>query len=204
MTRATSMQPATSSAVLATLLALALPAIADAHIVGGEAMGFVSGLEHPILGWDHVIAMISVGLWGAQLGRPAIWLLPLSFPLVMALGGFLGLIGVGLPGAEVGVAFSGVLLGAVVLLELRPPLAVAAALVGIFGLYHGHAHGAELPPGQNALLYSLGFVIATGALHLTGIAIGSIHHWRWGRPVLRLAGACVCAVGLFYVRMALA
>jgi urease accessory protein len=187
-------------AVLVTLFAtLATSDIANAHIVGGEAIGFLSGLKHPVSGLDHIIAMVSVGLWGAQLGAPAIWLLPLTFPLIMALGGFLGLVGVPLPGTEIAIAFSGVMLGAFVLLELRPPLYWAAALVGIFGLYHGHAHGTELPPGENGLLYSLGFVLATGFLHVTGITIGLIHRWPWGTRVLRLAGGGVLAIGLTFL-----
>jgi urease accessory protein len=180
-------------------MSLVQPTIAEAHILGGEAVGFMSGIKHPVSGWDHIIAMVSVGLWGAQLSMPATWLLPLTFPLVMAVGGFLGIIGVPLPGTEIGIALSGVLLGTVVLFEWRPPLYWAAALVGVFGLYHGHAHGAELPPGEDALLYSLGFVIGTGALHLTGIGIGLIHRWLWGRRLLRLAGGCVCAMGLSYL-----
>ncbi len=185
------------------LLAL-LPQEAYAHIVKGEAIGFVSGFEHPISGLDHIIAMVAVGLWGAQLGAPAIWLLPVTFPLVMALGGFLGLIGVPLPGSEIAIALSGVCLGAAVLSEFRPPLWVAAALVGIFGLFHGYAHGAELPPGQNALLYSIGFVLATGLLHATGITIGLIHRWPLGRLALRAAGAGVMCGGAFFLWGALA
>jgi len=180
-------------------VAMLAPVAASAHIVKGEAIGFVSGILHPLTGLDHVIAMIAVGMWGAQLGRPAIWLLPVTFPLVMAFGGFLGLIGVPLPGSEIAIALSGVCLGGAVLLELRPPLAVAAALVGVFGLFHGYAHGAELPPGQNALLYSLGFVLATGFLHATGIAIGLVHRWQWGRLALRGAGAAVLCGGAFFL-----
>ncbi len=176
-----------------------LPKLAAAHIRQGEAAGFLSGLEHPVSGLDHIIAMVSVGLWGAQLDAPAIWLLPLTFPLVMSVGGFLGLIGVPLPGTEIGIALSGVLLGAAVLAEWRPPLYAAAALVGLFGLYHGHAHGAELPPGENALLYSLGFVLATGFLHVTGITIGLIHRWPWGAHLLRAAGGAVMACGLYFL-----
>jgi urease accessory protein len=172
--------------------------------VRGEAIGFVSGFLHPLSGLDHIIAMVSVGLWGAQLGLPAIWLLPLTFPLIMAVGGFLGLIGVPLPGTEVGIALSGVLLGLVVLLELRPRLVWAAALVGLFGLYHGHAHGAELPPGQDALLYSLGFILATGLLHLSGIGVGLVHRWPWGRSFIRSAGAAVCACGCYFLWLAAA
>lgn len=188
---------------IAALVAFAAPSVASAHLVRGEAVGLVSGFEHPISGLDHVLAMVAVGLWGAQLGMPALWLLPVTFPLVMALGGFLGLIGVPLPGGEIAIAMSAVCLGACVLAELRPPLAVAAALVGLFGLYHGHAHGAELPPGQNALLYSLGFVTATGLLHATGIAVGLAHRWPWGRLLLRGAGGVVLAGGAYFLTLAL-
>jgi urease accessory protein len=189
---------------LPVALALILMAVpAQAHIRQGEATGFVSGLAHPVSGLDHIIAMVAVGLWGAQLGAPAIWLLPVTFPMVMAFGGFLGLIGIPLPVVEIGIALSGVLLGAVVLFELKAPLYLATALVGIFGLYHGHAHGAELPPGENGLLYSLGFVLATGALHAAGIGIGTIHRWDWGRTALRLAGAGISLGGVSFLFEAL-
>lgn len=181
------------------ILACLLPQDAGAHIVKGEAVGFASGFAHPLSGFDHIIAMVAVGLWGAQLGAPAIWLLPITFPLVMAFGGFLGLVGVPLPGSEIAIALSGVCLGGAVLTELKPPLWVAAALVGTFGLFHGYAHGAELPPGQNALLYSIGFILATGLLHATGITIGLIHRWSWGKAALRGAGAVVFCGGLFFL-----
>ena len=113
----------------------------------GQATGFLTGFLHPISGLDHVLAMVAVGLWGAQLGAPAIWVLPVAFPLVMAFGGFLGLLGVPLPGVEFGIAASAILLGAAVMSERRPPLVIAAALVGCFAIFHGHAHGTELPPG---------------------------------------------------------
>jgi urease accessory protein len=190
-------------ALIAIAGAVSLSNSAQAHIVRGEAIGFVSGLKHPVSGLDHICAMIAVGMWGAQLGAPAIWVLPVTFPLIMAIGGFLGLIGVPLPGTELGIALSGVMLGTMVLLEMRPPLYWAAVLVGIFGLYHGHAHGAELPAGENGLLYSLGFVISTGLLHLTGITIGLIHRWPWGRRMLQLAGAGVVVCGLYFMWTAL-
>jgi urease accessory protein len=148
--------------------------------------------------------MVAVGLWGAQLGAPAIWLLPITFPIVMALGGFLGLLGVPLPGVEIGIAASAILLGAAVMTERRPPLYAAAALVGFFAVFHGHAHGTELPPGQSALLYSLGFVMATGCLHAIGIAIGAVHRWRAGRIALRVAGGGVGLAGLFFLWRAFA
>jgi len=193
----------TALAALALVACAVLPAPASAHIVRGEAIGFVSGFLHPISGWDHIIAMVAVGIWGAQLGRPAVWVLPVTFPLIMAVGGFVGLIGVKLPGSEIAIALSGLCLGAAVALSWRPPLAAAAVLVGMFGLFHGYAHGAELPPGQNALLYSLGFVLATGLLHATGISLGLVHRWSWGRWALRAAGAAISCGGAFFLWSAL-
>jgi len=186
---------------LVTML-IAVPAWA--HEQQGQAAGFVTGLLHPVSGLDHVLAMVAVGLWGAQLGAPAIWLLPVTFPLVMACGGFLGLLGVPLPGVEVGIAASAILLGAMVATESRPPLALAAALVALFAVFHGHAHGTELPAGQSGLLYSLGFVVATGGLHAAGIALGLLHRWRSGRMALRGAGAAVGVAGLVFLWRALA
>jgi urease accessory protein len=188
---------ATRAFAAASLAALASPAIA--HVQSGQAAGFVTGFLHPISGLDHVLAMVAVGLWGAQLGAPAIWLLPITFPIVMALGGFLGLLGVPLPGVEIGITASAILLGAAVMTERRPQLYAAAALVGFFAVFHGHAHGTELPPGQSALLYSLGFVMATGCLHAIGIAIGTVHRWPTGRIVLRVAGGGVGLAGLFFL-----
>jgi urease accessory protein len=175
-----------------------------AHPLKGETVSFLTGFHHPISGLDHVVAMIAVGLWGTQLGAPAIWLLPVAFPIVMAIGGVLGLLGVPLPGAEIGIAASAILLGAAVMMELRPPLTLAAVVVGFFAIFHGYAHGSELPPGQNGLLYSLGFVIATGCLHLVGIMIGLIHRWSWGQKALRLTGGGVVLAGLFFMWRAFA
>jgi len=172
---------------------------AQAHVNKGEAAGFLSGLKHPISGLDHVVAMIAVGLWGAQLGAPAIWVLPVAFPMVMACGGMLGLLGVPLPGIEIGIAASAILLGAAVMMELRPPIAVAAVLVGFFAIFHGYAHGSELPAGQSGLLYSIGFVMATGCLHGVGISIGLVHRWSWGQRALRLAGVAIALAGIFFM-----
>ena len=181
---------------------IAWPAIA--HEQQGQAAGFVTGLLHPVSGLDHVLAMVAVGLWGAQLGAPAIWLLPVTFPLVMAFGGFLGLIGVPLPGVELGIATSAILLGAMVALQARPPLALAALLVAFFAVFHGHAHGTELPAGQSGLLYSVGFVVATGLLHAVGISIGLVHRWPAGRILLRAGGAAVSLAGVFFLWRAVA
>ncbi len=178
--------------------------VASAHTQQGQAKGILTGLEHPISGLDHVLAMVAVGLWGAQLGSPAIWLLPVTFPMVMAFGGMLGLMGVPLPGVEYGIAASAILLGGAVMLEIRPPLAAAAVLAGFFAIFHGHAHGTELPPGQSGLLYSMGFVIATGCLHAVGITIGAVNRWDWGQRLLRFAGAIIVAGGMFFMWKAVA
>jgi urease accessory protein len=177
---------------------------AFAHVGQAEAAGLLTGFLHPFSGADHVLAMVAVGLWGAQLGAPAIWVLPVAFPLVMAMGAMLGFLGVPVPGIEYGIAASAIVLGTAVAFEVRPPIVVAALVVGAFAIFHGHAHGAELPPGQSALLYSMGFVVATGLLHATGIGIGTVHQRAWGRNLLRGAGAVVATGGLFFMWKAVA
>jgi urease accessory protein len=194
------MNPRRSAFLAAAML---WPVAVWAHAESGKADGFLAGLHHPISGPDHILAMISVGLWGAQLGAPAIWLLPVTFPIVMAFGGMLGLIGVPLPGVEIGIATSAIILGVAVLSEWRPPLWVAALIVGIFAIFHGHAHGTELPPGSSGMLYSIGFVMATGLLHAFGITIGLIHRWNWGRWALRFAGTVVALAGTRFLWRAL-
>jgi urease accessory protein len=169
------------------------------HTGSGQAAGFLSGLAHPVSGLDHVVAMIAVGLWGAQLGAPAIWVLPVTFPLVMAVGGMLGLLGVPIPGVEIGIALSAVVLGTMVLFEVHAPNWIAAVLVGVFAIFHGHAHGTELPEGQSGLYYSLGFVLATGCLHAVGIAIGLIHRWHAGRVTIRVLGGVVALAGCLFL-----
>jgi urease accessory protein len=178
---------------------LVLPALPFAHVRDSEALGLMSGLQHPVSGLDHVLAMVAVGLWGAQLGAPAVWLLPVTFPMVMALGGMLGLVGVHVPGTEAGIAASALALGVAVCREARPALWVAAVVVAFFAVFHGYAHGAELPPGASGLLYSIGFVVATGTLHATGIAIGLLHRWRAGRIALRVSGGVVACAGASFL-----
>jgi urease accessory protein len=121
--------------------------------------------------------MIAVGLWGVQLGNPAIWLLPIAFPMMMAMGAMMGLLDIPVPGVEIGIALSAIVLGTMILAEVRPKLAVAVAVVGVFAIFHGHAHVTELSPGQSRLQYSMGFVIATGCLHAVGIALGLLCVW---------------------------
>lgn len=192
------------SASLGVVLLLASVVPVSAHEQQGQVAGLLSGLSHPVSGFDHVLAMVAVGLWGAQLGAPAVWLLPVTFPVVMALGGFVGLLNVPLPGAEIGIALSALLLGVAVAREARPPLAAAAVLIGVFAIFHGHAHGTELPPGVSGLAYSIGFVAATGLLHATGIVVGLAHAWTAGRRALRAAGVVVATAGVFFLLRAVA
>ena len=175
-----------------------LSAQAFAH-GGSMSGGFIGGFAHPLFGPDHVVAMVAVGLWGAFLGVPAIWLLPVVFPLVMAAGGVLGILGVPLPAVETGIAISAIVLGMMVALAARPPLWVAALLVGLFAIFHGHAHGAELPPGADVVAYSVGFVVATGLLHLSGIAFGLLARWPAGRLAVRAAGGAIALAGLAFL-----
>lgn len=168
----------------------------DGHGVAG---GFTSGILHPLTGPDHLAAMVAVGLWGAFLGAPAIWLLPVVFPLVMALGAVLGLVGMEVPGVEVGIAISAVALGAMVATAAKPPLSFAALLVGLFAIFHGHAHGTELPDSANALSYSLGFVLSTGALHLAGVGLGFAVEKPGGRKFVRVCGAVIAIAGLGFL-----
>jgi urease accessory protein len=189
---------------LGTAMLVLAPVAAVAHQEAGQAAGFLSGLAHPVSGLDHFLAMVAVGLWGAVLGPPAIWVLPVAFPVVMALGGLLGLLGIPVPGVEVGIALSAIVLGAMVLAQLRPPLWLAAGVVAFFAIFHGHAHGQELPEGASALLYSLGFVMATGLLHAVGILLGEAHRWSAGRQAVRAAGGGVALAGLFFLWRAVA
>lgn len=187
----------------AAALGVLLATNAHAHSAANIGGGFVSGLLHPVLGWDHVAAMVAVGLWGAFLGSPALWLLPVVFPLVMAVGGALGLAGVNLPGVEIGIAASALVLGAMILLAARPPLWIAGLLVACFAIFHGHAHGTELPEAASPLAYSLGFVIATGLLHLSGISFGLLVRWPVGRMAVRAAGALIAIAGAVFLGQAI-
>jgi urease accessory protein len=181
------------------LVFLLLTNSAFAHDIEGGTGGFLSGLAHPVFGPDHVVAMVAVGLWGAFLGAPAIFLLPILFPLVMAAGGVLGILGVPLPAVESGIAASAIVLGLMVALAARPPLWAAAVLVGAFAVFHGYAHGRELPDGANAVAFAAGFVIATGLLHVSGIAFGLLTRWPAGRVAVRAAGGVIALTGAAYL-----
>lgn len=168
---------------------------AQAHTGDSTVGGFLSGFTHPILGWDHVVAMVAVGLWGTFLGKPSIWLLPVVFPLVMAFGGAMGVLGIPVPAVETGIALSGVVLGLLVAFGVTAPIWLAAVLVGVFAIFHGHAHGTELPEAANPFAYGVGFVIGTGLLHLGGVGFGFLSRFAVGRIAVRGAGGVIAAVG---------
>ena len=191
------MRPATGTTAMLLALLVASPALA--HTGGSIVGGLAGGFAHPLFGPDHIVAMVAVGLWGAFLGTPAIWLLPVVFPIVMAFGGVLGILGVEIPWVETGIAVSAIVLGLMVALGVRAPLAVAAVLVGAFAIFHGHAHGAELPAAADAVAYSVGFVVATGLLHLSGIAFGSLTRWPAGQIAVRAAGGAIAIAGVVFL-----
>lgn len=182
--------------LLLVLLIAATPALAHE---GGQASGFVTGLLHPVFGWDHVAAMVAVGLWGAFLGAPAIWLLPVAFPLVMAMGGAAGAAGILFPAVETGIAASALVIGVAVALAARPPIWVAAVIVWFFAIFHGHAHGTEMPEAASPLAYAVGFVLATGLLHLVGIAVGLLAASRCGALAVRALGGVIALAGLGFL-----
>ena len=176
---------------------IAAPALA--HTGEGITGGFMSGLTHPIFGWDHVVAMVAVGLWGGILGRPAIWILPIVFPLVMAFGAALGVAGIEVPFIETGIALSGIVLGLLVAFLIKMPMPAAATIVGLFAIFHGHAHGTELPDAANPAAYAVGFVIATGLLHLAGILFGTLMGSEAGKWLVRAGGAVIALVGAAFL-----
>src|SRR5262249_17549086 len=185
--------------VAAILLLLVLACTPACAHTGSMTGGFVGGLAPPLVRPRHVGAMVAVGLWGAFPGAPAIWVLPIVFPLVMAVGGVIGILGVPLPGVETGIALSAIVLGMMVALAAKPPLPIAAVLVGAFAIFHGYAHGAELPPGTDAVAYSVGFVVATGLLHVTGIPFGQLTRWPAGRMAVRVAGGAIALAGVGFL-----
>lgn len=175
---------------------------AAAHFDPSLAGGFGAGFRHPLSGPDHLLAMVAVGLWGAFLGRPLIYLLPVIFPTVMAFGGAMGMAHVPMPPVEIGIALSVMLLGGAIALALRPPIWVAAGLVGIFAIFHGYAHGSELPSIADPIAFSVGFVLATGLLHIAGIALGLINDRPGGVRVTRGIGGFIAACGVWYLYQA--
>jgi urease accessory protein len=189
------------------LLSLAAAATAGfstaalAHVGDHSHMSFTEGMLHPFSGLDHVLAMVAVGLWASQLGGRALWLLPLTFPAVMAVGAGLGLSGVTLPWVEIGIAGSVMVLGAVVALALRPSLAISVPLIGAFALLHGYSHGIELPASASAVGYGVGFSVATLMLHAVGIATGLIAGRLPVRFAARTTGGAIAVLGVVLLVM---
>ncbi len=187
--------PLSASAVSIALL----PTVALAHTGVGDTVGFSHGFIHPLTGIDHVLAMMMVGVFAWQLGGRALWLVPITFVLVMAIGGVLGVTGIGVPFIEIGIALSVIVLGASVAFRVKAPMAIAMAVVGLFAIFHGHAHGSEMPENAAGMTYGLGFMIATALLHLGGIGlgflIGRIGDKR-GPVFVRAAGAAAAVAGL--------
>ncbi len=176
---------------------LAAATAARAHSDQVTTGGFLAGYLHPLTGLDHLLAMVAVGIWGAALRAPLIWALPVVFPLLMVVGGVLGIAGVHLPYVEPGIALSVLVLGLAILAAWRAPVPVALAIVAVFGVLHGHAHGTELPGSAAPAAYAAGFVVSTGLLHLAGIALGSLQSLRHGPLLVRAAGGVIAAIGLW-------
>ena len=184
------------------LLLAAMPSPAMAHDGTGLAGGFVAGFTHPLSGFDHMLAMVAVGIWGAFLGRPLVYALPMLFPSAMALGGGIGMAGIPLPPVELGIAISVVALGALIFFAVRLPVVVACAIIAVFALFHGYAHGLELPSAADPIGYSAGFVLCTGLLHLAGIALGTVRALPAGTLALRGVGGVMALVGVWFTFVA--
>ncbi len=187
------------AAAIAMAITLLFTQSALAHVGDHATGGFASGFTHPLFGWDHVVAMIAVGLWAGVLGRPAIWVLPIVFPLLMVAGAALGLMGVPLPAVETGIASSALILGLLIVFMAKPPLWVAGILVGAFAIFHGHAHGTELPDAASPYSYAIGFVLATLLLHGIGIGVGSLNRLPVGETLIRISGGVISAIGAAFL-----
>ena len=196
-----SIRHAASLAVLATAAVTAFSSAAFAHPGHPDIgfLGFAGGFAHPLTGLDHLLAMVAVGLWASQLGGRALWLLPLTFPVVMAAGAALGFGGVALPWVEIGIAGSVLVLGAMVALTLKPSLAMSLPLIAAFAVLHGYSHGVELPADASGLTYGAGFMAATFTLHLVGIALGLLANRIPVRFAARTAGGAIACIGLLLV-----
>ncbi len=188
-----------SSFVRAIIAALSLvPTAAFAHTGVGDGHGFVHGFAHPLGGLDHILAMVTVGLFAWQLGGRALWLVPASFVLAMTAGGALGMADISVPFVELGIAASILVLGIIVAAGVKAPVAVAMGLVGAFAIFHGHAHGTEMPIDASGAAYAAGFVLATALLHASGIALGMLigrFSDAYGRIGYQVSGGLVALAG---------
>jgi len=185
-----------SSRLVAVLTLLALAGATPAMAHPGHSAGFTSGWEHPFTGWDHLLAMVAVGIWAVQLGGRAIWQLPLAFASFMAVGGVVGWLGIRAPGVEVGIVLSVIALGLLIATATRMNRRHGLALLALFAVCHGYAHGVEMAPGTAAAAFGAGFVVSTLALHGLGVALGLIGQRLLEGKVLRLAGAAIAVSGV--------
>lgn len=189
--------PSTSTCGRLSALAVAALSIGSAlaHPGHPDAFGFNDGFAHPFSGIDHLLAMLAVGLWAAQNKRSALWVLPLAFPLMMVVGALLAFSGLQIPGIETDIAASVVVLGLLIAFAIRMPVWASAGVVSVFALFHGYAHGSELPYGASALWYGAGFVAATALLHLLGLVIGLVASQKMAAQAVRLGGLAIAAAG---------
>jgi urease accessory protein len=183
----------------ATALMFIPSSSAFAHIIQEEAGGFGAGFEHPLTGADHFLAMFAVGIWGAQMGGRAVWALPVTFPLIMAMGGLAGMLGMPLPHVELGIALSILALGSAIAFGWHPAEAIALILIGAFAICHGYAHGVELPNAADPADYAAGFVIATGMIHLLGVGVGLALNKPVEGRLSRALGAVIAAGGVYFL-----
>jgi urease accessory protein len=188
---------------LAGLAIILAPERAYAHIIQGTQGGFGSGFAHPLTGPDHFLAMFAVGLWSAQMGGRLVWSLPVTFPMIMVIGGFLGMTGLPLPGVEIGIALSILALGGAIVFAWRPAEWMALILIAYFGLCHGYAHGVELPLATDPADYAIGFVLATGMIHLFGIGVGTALGKLMQGRLSRALGAVIASGGIYFLVPAL-
>lgn len=179
------------------LLSFAQSAVA--HTGTGLQGGIVSGFSHPFVGFDHLLAMVAVGVWGARLGRPLIYALPVIFPGVMVVGAIVGMFGTPMPPVEIVIALSVMVLGACIAFSVKAPVWAASLIVATFAVFHGYAHGKELPSAADPIGYSSGFVLATGLLHVLGIGIGALGSWRGGAIATRVLGVATAASGVWFL-----
>lgn len=183
--------------ILFVMAGALLPSFAFAHAGAEDAGGFMLGLAHPASGLDHVCAMLAAGLWAVQMGGRAVWVVPLTFVCVMALGGALPIFGIGLPFVELGIVLSVLLLGMLIAASVRFPLWLGSSIVGMFALWHGYAHVAEMPALASGIEYALGFMLATASLHVAGIAFGLGMQQLARERVIHFAGAGIALCGAY-------
>jgi urease accessory protein len=181
-----------SAVILGLATSLFVP-FAAAHNLGAHGAGFVSGVAHPLTGLDHMLAMIAVGMWAVQLGGRAYWSVPLAFVGMMILGAVVAAAGLPLPVVESGIAASVLILGLLIAFSARMPIPIGMVLVGVFALFHGHAHGTELPQAASAASYGLGMLLATIGLHATGLGAGIL--FQRATVLLRIGGAMIAGAG---------